>query len=251
METSSLNTALSTYPMQQSSAKPPRPILNPYNEIQDRDLISLFNNTLLPRWQEKYKLGDSNIKALKFTVDNFLDDRKFMRILCAMGNETAVAIEESMKQWGFPKWLSNTLYYGFWAASIASSGARAILRGLGTANVKTFTETAIQDLVAAFIGPTGAIMLADKAQNMLYQKTKLLPQSVVSFIRPIISVGVAAKSMTGILDPIGKSLGRGLSGMISPEKYKGWSESIGAKIETLMGTSLNSTKIQALDPHLS
>lgn len=245
MQLSSYNTALDTPRLQEQSIDYPRSIQgndeshqiqDSHNEVRDADLIELFHTNILPRWQQKYKLSDTSIQALHFTVNNFLDDSKFLRIACAMSNEVAFAIEESMQQWKFPKWLSNTLYYGLWAAALGSSAARVVLRGLGTGNIKTFLETAVQDTVAAFIGPTGIIMVADKVQNMIYKNTKLLPQSLVNFIRPALSVFLAEKSIVKILDPIGKSLGRMLTGIISPEKYKKWSELISNKLQTFFHT---------------
>ncbi len=203
-------------------------------DIHDAELIKQFDDHILPKWQERYKLNDTSTKVLKFAVDNLLDDKNKFRIASALGNEVATALEESMKQWHFPKWLSNTLYYSFWGAALASSAARAVLRGLGTGNVKTFIETSIQDLVAAFIGPTGIIMASDKIQNLIYDKTKVIPNKVINFIRPLISVFLAEQSITRILDPIGKSLGKVFSGIISNETYKKWSEELGNKLQSLL-----------------
>jgi hypothetical protein len=243
MELSPNNAALDSRPLREQLvdySRPPHSNNEPHHidkpdEVRDADLIELFNTDILPKWQQQYKLSDTSLKALQFTVNNFLDDKNMLRIGCALGNEAAVAIEDSMKQWKFPKWLSNTLYYGLWAAAIASSGARVVLRGLGTGNIKTFFETAVQDIVAAFIGPTGIIMVADRAQNWIYKNIKL-PQSIINFIRPMISVFLAEKSIVSILDPVGISLGRILTGVISPEKYKKWSESIGNKLKAMLGT---------------
>lgn len=190
----------------------PTPSLNPLPkpslDIEAKDLIQLFISKILPDWKRKYKLSESTNKALEFTVKNFLDDHNTLRIMCALGNEIAIAIDESMKQWGFPKWLSNTLYYGLWGVALVSCGARAALRGLGTQSWKVFTESSIQDGIAAIFGPSGVVLVVNKIQDLFYKSSKALPQSLVNFIRPIISVVAAELAIPRVLDPIGKSAGK-------------------------------------------
>jgi hypothetical protein len=199
-------------------------------DIGSEDLIKLFQEKILPDWQTKYKLSNASTGALKFTVKNFLDDHNMLRIVCALGNEVAVAINESMKQWGFPKPLANVLYYGLWAVAVVSCGARAVLRGLGTQNVKPFIESSIQDGIAAIVGPTGVVMLANKAQDAIYNAAKFVPQSIINFARPVISVVLAEMAIPRILDPIGKSVGKALTGLVPLETYSKWSESISKKL---------------------
>lgn len=187
------------------------PLPKPSPDIEAKDLIQLFISKILPEWKSKYKLSESTNKALEFTVKNFLDDHNTLRIMCALGNEIAIGIDESMKQWGFPKWLSNTLYYGLWAVALASCGARAALRGLGTQSWKVFTESSIQDGVAAILGPTGVVLVANKVQDLFYKSSKVLPQSLVNFIRPLISVVAAELAIPRVLDPIGKSAGKAIT----------------------------------------
>lgn len=209
---------------------PTNTIAKPRVDIGSEDLIKLFQEKILPNWQEKYKLSNASTGALKFTVKNFLDDNNMLRIVCALGNEVAVAINESMKQWGFPKPLANVLYYGLWAVAVVSCGARAVLRGLGTQNVKPFIESSIQDGIAAIFGPTGVVMLANKAQDLIYGAAKFIPQSIINFARPVISVVLAEMAIPRILDPIGKSVGKMATGLVSPETYERWSESISKKL---------------------
>jgi hypothetical protein len=199
-------------------------------DIGSEDLIKLFQTTILPNWQEKYKLSKASTGALIFTVKNFLDDNNMLRIVCALGNEVAVAINESMKQWGFPKPLANVLYYGLWAVAVVSCGARAVLRGLGTQNIKPFIESSIQDGIAAIFGPTGVVMIANKAQDAIYNAAKFVPQSIINFARPVISVVLAEMAIPRILDPIGKSVGKMATGLISADTYSKWSDSIGKKL---------------------
>lgn len=205
--------------------------------IGSEDLIKLFDTQILKNWQEKYKLGNTSIAALRFTVKNFLDDNNLLRITCALGNEIAVAINESMEQWGFPKALANVLYYGLWAVAVVSCGARAVLRGLGTQNIKPFIESSIQDGIAAIFGPTGVVMIANKAQDAVYKASKFIPQSVINFVRPVISVVLAEMAIPKILDPIGKTVGKLVTGLISPETYSRWSDSISKKLGGNVSTS--------------
>lgn len=221
LDTTSLHASISN----QSSTKP-----NP--EIASEDLIKLFETTILPRWQGKYKLSDTSVGALKFTVKNFLDDNNMLRIVCALGNEVAVAIDESMKQWGFPKWLANTLYYGLWAVAVVSCGARAVLRGFGTENLKPFLESSVQDAIAAIFGPTGVVMIANKAQDMIYKTAKFVPQSLINFARPIISVVLAEMAIPRVLDPIGKTVAKFVTGIVSKETYAKWSDAISTKLQS-------------------
>lgn len=178
------------------------------SDTSQKELIKNFITSILPNWQEKYRLSDSTTNVLSFVVKNFLDDENPLRIICALGDEIAIAINESMKEWRFPKWLSNTLYYGLWVAGLSSCAVRAILRGLGAQSWKMFTESAVQDLVAAVIGPIGVVLAANKTQDLFYDSIKVIPQSLINFIRPIISVTSAELAIPRILDPIGRYLAK-------------------------------------------
>lgn len=183
----------------------------PSPDIEAKDLIQLFISKILPEWKSKYKLSESTNKALEFTVKNFLDDHNTLRITCALGNEIAVALDESMRQWGFPKPLANALYYGLWGVALVTCGARAVLRGLGTQSWKVFTESSVQDAIAAIFGPTGIVLVANKVQDLFYKSTKALPQSLINFVKPIISVVAAELAIPRVLDPIGKAAGKAIT----------------------------------------
>ncbi len=210
------------------------PVNKPDPGMGSADLIQLFQKQILPKWQSQYGLSDGASKALNFTASNFLDDNNRLRIVCALGNEIAVAIDESMKQWGFPKPLAKALYYGLWAVAVVSCGARAVLRGLGTQNLKPFIESSIQDAVAAIFGPTGIVIIANKIQNAIYKTTKFIPESLVSFIKPIISVALAEVSIPKILDPIGKTIAKHVSNLISNADYEQWSQAISNRLQAWM-----------------
>lgn len=206
-------------------------------EIAPEDLIERFKTTIIPSWQEEYGLSDRITKGLEFTAKRFLNDNDPLRVICALGNEVAVALIESMKQWKLPKTLANTLFYGLWGVSVGSCGARAVLRGLGTENLKPFVESSIQDGIAAIFGPTGVVMIANKAQDMLYKTVQVIPQSAINFVRPIISVTLAEKAIPKILDPVGKKVGKLASRIIPDETYKRYSESISRKLQKKLSSS--------------
>ncbi len=201
------------------------------SDLVSKNLIENFETTILPRWQEKYKLNNTTTKTLKFVTKNFLDDHNLLRIICALGNEVAVALTESMRQWKFPQSLTNTLFYGLWGVSVGSCGARATLRGLGTESLKPFLESSIQDGIAAILGPTGVVMIANKVQDLIYNRVKIVPQSAINFVRPIISVTLAEKAIPKILDPLGKKVGALTSKIIPEETYNKYSQSISNKLQ--------------------
>lgn len=221
-------------PIDNNTTSSSSPVKKPSPDIGSEDLIQLFQKRILPEWENKYGLSKGVTKALDFTAKNYLDDNNHLRIVCALGNEIAVAIDESMKQWGFPKPLAQTLYYGLWAVAVVSCGARAVLRGLGTQNLKPFVESSIQDAVAAIFGPTGIVIIANKIQNAIYKTTKFIPESIVSFIKPIISVALAEVSIPKILDPIGKTIAKHVSNLISNADYEQWSQAISNRLQAWM-----------------